>query len=53
MLASKLVEELNIKIEKHWDEIINVNFSKWFWDYERKEIIWTSHLWEEWIFINI
>ncbi len=52
MKASKLIAELQIKIEKYWDEEINIRISKWFGDYEKKEIISTSHQWEDWLFIN-
>lgn len=53
MLASELIDSIKSRIERYWDVEVSVNISKWFGDYERKDIISVSHKWEDWLLINI
>ena len=53
MNISELIENLKEKLEKYWDEKVIVKIDLWFWDYDRKEISSISHLWEDWLHINL
>lgn len=49
----ELMEKLREKLEKHWNEKVIVKIDLWFWCYDRKEISSISHLWEDWLHINL